>query len=476
MTSPLMENEYNVFGMLPLDPTPLQILSFLTYVMEQRRPTNYRMDAYYDNRQPLAYLSDEVKASIQGRLLPLNISWGSLCLDSISERLDVSGFKTPDGKPDESLWTMWQDNDLDEANQLVINDSLIYGRGYALCWDETGSGTPLITVESPLECITWNYPGTRRVQWGLKRWFGDIDRIGRCTLFTETKVHRFRTEGTISDPSFLESFAGQWVPDGDPLPNPLKTVPLVCFPNRPRTGRPDGVSELDRLVPILDSINRVATDLLVSTDATAATRRWATGVDLPEKMDEDGNPTGEVDTEKAFQTANYRVWMLEPSDAKIGQFPAADLSGFVSVLEYLQNCLGAIGCLPPHYVGLLTGGSQPTNADAIRSSESRLVRVCGRKQATLSGPWETIMRLGAAIRDGRFDPSLNLLRTSWLDASTATIAQSSDAAVKLVGAGILDNTGAQELIGRTPQQMAESKPVPMMPKPMQPSNPIGASQ
>ncbi len=427
-------------------------LAGLIRKMEEQRPGLNRFESYVNGTQPLAFLAPEVAAATQGRLKALNVGWPRLVVQAVEERLDVSGFRTPgEDKPDDSLWDLWQDSNLDEELQLLHLDSLIYGCGYALVWSDE-QGRPRVTVESPREVYVERYPGSRRRRFAIKRWVED--QRGHAVLFTETAVFRFRTEAKMENPGFLDGFTSDWKLSKS-YPNPLGVVPLVPFPNKPRTGQVSGQSELADLLPIFDALNKLSTDMMVSSEFSASPRRWATGIELPEEEDENG-PTGRVDTSKAFSQEAGRVWLAEPVDARLGQFPGADLSGFVNALATLTQTLGALSGLPPHYLGL--HGDQPASADAIRSAEASLVAKVRRKQRVLSGGWEEVMRISAAIRDGRYNPALNRLETVWADPETRTVAQGADAALKLVQGGLLTADAALEhYVGMTPGQIENNR-------------------
>jgi hypothetical protein len=180
-------------------------------------------------------------------------------------------------------------------------------------------------------------------------------------------------------------------------------------------------------------------------------RRYATGIALPEKTDPNtGEPTGEVDDE-AFSPIAGRTWLAEDPAVTFGQFDGSNLSGFTNAIEALTGHLAALSGLPASYFGLTT--VNPASADAIRSSEATLVQKARRRQRAWGGSWEEAMRLAVAIRDGRFDPRLNNLETVWKDPESRTIAQSADAALKLVQAGLLPTDQALEDLGYTPTQI-----------------------
>ncbi len=429
-------------------------LKSLTEKLDAGRPLLDTLDRYVSGTQPLAFLAPEVAAATQGRLKPLNIAWPRLVVQSVEERLDVTGFRTPGtDQPDAGLWEIWQRCNLDEESQKLHTDSLVYGRSYAMIWADN-AGKARITVESPRQVHVSYYPGTRTRQYGIKRWVED--GFGHAVVFTETEATRYQTVAKMSEDTTLDGYGSAWTVVAT-LPNPLGVVPIVPFPNKPRTLKPDGESELSDLLPIFDAINKLSTDLMVASEFGASPRRWATGIELPEKRDPDtGEPTGEVDTSGAFSQEAGRVWLAEPVDARLGQFPGADLSGFTNALANLTQSLGALSGLPPHYLGL--HGDQPASADAIRSAEASLVAKVRRKQRVLSGGWEECMRIASAIELGHFSVNLERLETLWANPETRTVAQSADAATKLVQAGLLSPDAALEFyLDLTPTQVERNR-------------------
>lgn len=228
----------------------------------------------------------------------------------------------------------------------------------------------------------------------------------------------------------------------DRRPNPLG-VPVVSLVNRRRLLAPDGESELADVIPLADALNKVVTDMLVSSEYAAMPRRWATGVELP--TDEHG----EVLTDEAFSPVAGRMWLLESETAKLGQFPEASLDAYTNAVAMLTQQIGALSGLPPHYLGL--HGDQPASADSIRSAEASLVARARRRQRAFGGAWEEALGLAVLVRDGRPDPRLQRLETVWRDPETRTVAQAADAAAKLAGIGLPLGQLLEDL-GYTPAQ------------------------
>jgi hypothetical protein len=415
------------------------------------------LDRYYTSEAPLSFLAPEVQAATQGRLRPLTIPWPRVVVGALEERLDIQGFRIGDSV-DDGLWQLWQDSNLDEQSQLAHEEALVHGRSYVMVWvDDTGQ--PRITVESAKQCYVQHAPGTRRRLAGLKRWVEDGH--AHVTLFTPKHVMRFRSIGRVpgdeleGKPGAVQVAAGMNFELRRKVDNPLGVVPLIPLVNRGRLLNPDGTSELSDLLPVFDAISKLATDLMVTSEFHASPRRYATGVQLPEKVDPlTGEPTGEIDGD-AFSPIAGRTWIAENADVRFGEFSGSDLSGFTNAIESLTSHLAALSGLPAAYFGLTT--TNPASADAIRSSEATLVQKARRRQRAWGGAWEEAMRLAVAIRDGRFDPRLNRLETVWRDPESRTVAQTADAMTKLVAAGLVPIEQALEDIGYSPTQIERMK-------------------
>lgn len=219
-----------------------------------------------------------------------------------------------------------------------------------------------------------------------------------------------------------------------------------------RLQTPDGESELTDVMPLIDAINKLGTDLMVAAEYSASPRRYVTGV-MP-----DTQATKEQATELAnrieavWERARASKFLVAPSEkTEFGQFDVASLNNYQTAIQLLTAQIAAIAALPPSYLSLLN--SNPTSADAIRSSEARLTAKATKRQRDWSGAYEQLMRLAVTIRDGRPDPRLVDMQTIWESAEPTTVAQSADAESKLFAAGIIDQRAALTELGYTPQDI-----------------------
>lgn len=397
-----------------------------------------RNDRYFEGEQPLKYMAKAMEDEIGDRVHQLIINILRIGAESYENRLDVEGFRyRGEATSDEELWRIWQANGLDEQSQQGHLDSIALKRTYVIVGSgDDDAADPIVTVESPFQVFAERDPRTRKVSAAVKRWEeGEgTDKVQRATLYL---------------PNSTESFAfykKEWWSTGPADEHELGVVPVVPLVNHPRIMRPDGRSEFIDVIGIADALNKMATDMMVSGEYHAMPRRWATALSADDFVDKDGNPIG------VWSRDAGRLWATESEKTKFGQFTETDLKVFHESMKLLIQIGAQLLALPPHYSSFV--GGNPTSDAAIRSSETQLVKRVERKQTYLGGAWEDVQRLILRFKTGQWDPKAQTLETVWRDPSTPTVAQTADAVVKKVQAGIIPVEQAREDLGYTPEQRA----------------------
>jgi hypothetical protein len=295
---------------------------------------------------------------------------------------------------------------------------------------------PVITVESPFQVTAIRDPKrTRVVKQALKEWF-EIDGSRWANLYlpdstiTYTVDHGKWTEVARDDHEF-------------------GVVPVVPMVNRPRTLRPDGLSEAHDLIPIIDAANKMATDMMVSGEYHAMPRRMVFGMKQSDFEDASGNPL------PAWKRDAGTLWATENEKASAMQFTESDLAVFHNTIRLMARLGAQLAGLPPDELAFDT--VNPPSAESRRAGETTFVKRVERKQTYLGGSWEDVIRLALRFRNGgQEDKAARSLETQWRDAGTPTRAQMADAVVKLVtardgqGRSIIPVEQAREDLGYGP--------------------------
>ncbi|WP_245782800.1 phage portal protein [Actinokineospora terrae] len=414
------------------------------------------LDAYYEGEQPLSYMHPELLRRLDNRVRQVVVNWPELIVDSLDERLDVTGFRLGGrDAADRDLWRIWKANRLDLASQQAHVDALAMGRAFAIVGtNEQDADTPLVTVESPLEVHAELDPRTRKVRAALKRWYDDEAAPG-----TSSQVASHATLYLPDETIWYTSLDGgsAWT-ETDRDRHGMGVVPVVPLINRPRTRRRRakplslGRSELASVIPLSDAACKIATDMMVSAEFHAMPRRYALGFEQADFVDAQGKPL------TPWQAVAGVLWATPKSPREdgvaVGQFPEADLSNFHNTLNALARLTASISGLPPHFLGYAT--ENPASADGIRSSEGRHIKRAERRQRSFGDGWEQVMRLILLVRDGRVPPEALRMETMWVDAATPTFAAQADAVTKLYSADkLLPRRASRRALGYSDAQIRD---------------------
>jgi hypothetical protein len=231
----------------------------------------------------------------------------------------------------------------------------------------------------------------------------------------------------------------------------LGMVPVLRMANRQRTADRIGKSEITpEVMSITDAACRRLMGIEVGAEFFQAPQRYILGASEQAFQDAEGNPKG------AWETYIGRVLALERDEdgnvPTVGQFAAHDPSGQTKIIDLYARIMSSQISVPPHMLGYTS--DNPASADAIRSAEGALVKKAERRIRRFSATHRDAMRLALWFRDGEPPPKERRIECVWRNPATPTIAAQTDAAVKMVQAGILPADGdvVLEMAGLTEDQ------------------------
>lgn len=421
-----------------------RLIAGLSSALDRRSNRVQKYQDYYDGLQRLAFATSKFRQAFGSLFGAFADNFCALIVDAVEERLDVEGFRigpgivmargkvaSSDPEGDRLAWQMWQSNQLDLYSQIAHTSALIKECSYVLVGPGDG-GQPEITIEDASQAIvTYEAGSYRRRKAGLKRWIDDAGYLN-ATLYRPDWIEKYRSREAIkSESTDWGSLNVTWTPrevPGErwPLPNRLKTVPLVPLVNRPRLDG-TGQSELKSVLPIQDAINKLVMDMIVASEFSAYPKRYATGIAI-EIDDTTGEPT------EQFSAAIDRIWASENENAKFGTLDAADLRPFVSGVDMLIQHLASETRTPYHY--FLQHGGQPPSGESLRASETGLVAKAERKQRYFGEGWEEVVRLGFLATGDTSRGAVYESETIWRDPEKKTESEHADALVKLLAMGV----------------------------------------
>lgn len=380
---------------------------------------------YYEAAHVASSLGSAMPPQMQK--LSASVGWSRLYLDSLVERIAVEGFRySGQNEADDRLYKWWEFNDMDEDASIAHLETFIHGRCYisvaAPSTEDLAMGhpsdTPVIRVESPRYMWADIDERTKRVNYAVRFFkepnnqFADKDQYYTLYLPNETIV---LTESRNGNLRVI-----------DRVTHNLGIVPIVPALNRERVGDRLGRSEIiPELRNMQDIATRVVMNMQAASELMAVPQRLLFGVGKEDIADDPNDPYAKY---KAFMA---NILTFKNSDARADQFTPAELSNYTTVLQELSKQVASYTGLPPQYLSF--SQNNPASAEAIRSSEARLVKTCELKSDIFANVWERVMRLGMLIIDGSVPEDAMRMEAVMADPSTPTFAAKSDAVRKLVG-------------------------------------------
>jgi hypothetical protein len=428
--------------LLTLSDDELALVNMLRADMMRDRWALLLRDAYFNGEQMIRDLGISIPPQLKG--LHTVIGWPRVGVESLEERLDLEAFRWADGSDSSELTEIADANDLFDESSLAHLDALVYGREYLAGGSGEDDGPPLISVESPLDMT---------LMWDARLRMG-TSALRECAAdsYVEAGPEERMLVLYLPDQTVmcLPSSSGGWqVVDRDM--HGLGVVPVVRLANRQRTADRVGKSEITAdVMSITDAACRRLMGIEVQAEFFGAPQRYILGASESAFQDAEGN------AKSAWETYIGRVLALERDEdgnvPDVGQFAAHDPSGQTKIVDLYARIMSSQFGLPPHMLGYTT--DNPASADAIRSTEAKLVKRSERRIRRFGRAWQDAMRLALWIRHGEPPDKSRRIETVWRNPATPTIAAQTDATVKMVQAGILpaDSDVTLEMAGLTENQ------------------------
>lgn len=343
-------------------------------------------------------------------------------VDAVAERLIPEGFRIGDtSETDEDLWGWYKANSLDNSVRALWIDALVYGRSYITIAapTETDSENPLlipdvpiIRVESPLALYAHKDPRTSTIDWAVR----------------VVKNQEGQTEGATlyyPDRTIIYESVEEELVESETIQHALGVVPVVDVTYR------SGILDLygsslitSEIRSITDAMSRMLMNMQVTSELMATPQRMIFGSSVDEI-------NGENKTGLELYTSSYLV--VEDPSASAQQLPAAELRNFTEAITHMMKMAAAYTGLPPQYLSF--SNSNPASAEAIRSAETRLVRLCEAVAQQFGDSLERAMRIALLVMGQQLSLEHFQMETLWRDPATPTFAAKADAATKLYANG-----------------------------------------
>lgn len=431
----------------------------LTWALKHLRARKGHYDLYrqyYRGNHRLAFTTENWRSEFGLMVKGVADNLCPTVVDTLVDRLEISGFK---GTNEATAEEVWKDNRMDLRHGEFHLEAAKQGDSYLLVWPDV-ENKPAFFLNTPDQMVV-RYSGEvqGKITYACKVWIGEDDKA-YATLYYEDRIEKYITKNKVQGYSLPDKGDNSvWeqrqvvagydeggenedaveVLEEWPLPNPFGRVPIFHFANNASLGE-YGRSELSDVIPLQDILNKDLSDRLITQEFHSYPQRWAIG--LAPEYDEDGNP-------KAPKGGPDRLWYTDNENAKMGQFDASNLEGFVKIADSDRAEIARVSRTPVHHL-LATG--TPPSGEALRTMEAPLMAKVKDRQDSFGAVWEDAMEFAVSFPGGQSD-TVDLV-CEWIDKTSISDKEKAEEMVLKQTLGVPMQQLWSEL-GYTPDQIEE---------------------
>lgn len=417
--------------------------------LQKEQPRYEDLDNYYRGLNGIPTLSSKAERESYRRLRAMACSnYPELIVESVVERMTPVGFRTGAGADDlgdDEAWRIWQANALDADSNVAFRAQLALSVAFMIVGGpDQDIGAPLITTEDPREVTVETDPRRRRkVLAGLKVFRDDVFGADRAYLYLPGQVIRAAKAIGQNDQNPVTSTLEGW--EWDSLSTlPGEVVPVVPFVNRPNMSG-HGVGEFETHLALIDRINYSVLQRLEIATMQAYRQRAVKG-DLP-THDAAGN---EVDYDNIFEAGPGALWQL-PANTEIWESGQVDLGPIRQSIIDDERALAAVTGTPLYR---FTPDAAAGSAEGASLQREGLVFKATDRISQATESLEQVMSLAFLFNGDEERASRSDMEVLWAPPDRVTMAEKYDAATKATAAGETWRSIMQDVLQKTPQQIA----------------------
>jgi hypothetical protein len=366
-------------------------IQWATKVIEAALADYERFDDYYRGDHSLEFATDKWRSTFGAKFESFSDNWCQVVVDSIVQRMEITGWDTDTGDNADTKRAeeIWDRNELQIQQDDLHTQALVKGDSYLMCWPspENQDEAEIYYNDASEVAVYYDAKTNRHIERAAKRY---IDERNQTHLFIyyEDHVEKYLIPSALTPDEVAAMMSpvapqlpGGWLRDTD-IPNPYATVPVFHFKNR-SLGSTHGLSEIKIVIPIQNAVNKMLMDMMVASEFGSFKQKWVAGGGQPKE---------------GWRTGGDRVWATSDPQAKFGEFGQIDLEPIFKAVEVLIGHIAKVTQTPLFY--LRSTGDIPSG-EALKSSESGLVKKCFQRQKAFGLSWSKAMSFAIALETGK---------------------------------------------------------------------------
>lgn len=334
---------------------------------------------YYNGNQPTVYSTDRVKEAFGNINAKFVQNWIRVVVDAVLDRLVLSGWNSNDKAANDALDTAWAKLHIFRDALDAHRDALITGEAFIIAWKSDGNAPIDVYWNDAKMCHMFYDTERPKVKRFAAKWWKANDRY-YMTLYYPDRLEYYEAN-TKETPTSAAAFIPM---QPDRAPNPYGIIPVFHF---------NGESELNSIIYLQDSVNKLFADMMVASEFGAFRQRWLIGNFDP----------------ATFKNSPYETLILgggdgQGQDTSVGQFDVTPLSNFLEAIDKVAASIAIISRTPKHYFYNATNSD--LSGEALLAMEAPLTKKVRMRQEIFGTTWQELGAFVLRLENGMIlDPS-----------------------------------------------------------------------
>lgn len=342
-------------------------LQVIFEALDKKRKPVQRLFDYYDGRQPLQYTAQRLANVFDNRCARFTQNWCAVVVDSVLDRIELTGWDSEDQRQNEELDRLWNDLQIDLESFEVHEACAVAGESFLIA-ERTDEGEIKIYANDPRNMVMVyedSDPHKKRVAGKI---FQDGE-ITRLILYYDDRIEAYIANSKLPDVGAFTAFRYDEENSGS---NESGVMPVFHFRNSRRTVK----SELANVIPLQDAVNKLLSDMMVTAEFSAFPARYI---------------VTNAEIEKLKNSPN-EVWRIpagasDEEGTQIGTLPAADLGNYSSQISELATSIAVITRTPKHY---FYGSTAQPSGEALLAMEAPLNKKANKLRQQFNPVWAEV--------------------------------------------------------------------------------------
>ena len=342
-------------------------LQVIFEALDKKRKPVQRLFDYYDGRQPLQYTAQRLANVFDNRCARFTQNWCAVVVDSVLDRIELTGWDSEDRRQNEELDRLWNDLQIDLESFEVHEACAVAGESFLIA-ERTAEGEIKVYANDPRNMVMVyedSNPHRKRVAGKI---FQDGE-ITRLILYYDDRIEAYIANSKLPDVGAFTAFRYDEENSGS---NESGVMPVFHFRNSRRTVK----SELANVIPLQDAVNKLLSDMMVTAEFSAFPARYI---------------VTNAEIEKLKNSPN-EVWRIpagasDEEGTQIGTLPAADLGNYSSQISELASSIAVITRTPKHY---FYGSTAQPSGEALLAMEAPLNKKANKLRQQFNPVWAEV--------------------------------------------------------------------------------------